>query len=230
MSKITTAGEFTLINRDDGKIVISSDKVYDHIGTHGSPGKGSVFSGGITRGMINDFLIAADIPAGGGGIPADFPGGGYLLVAPFDVAMQFKDATPRPGTKEDFDPVQKKMVPVPITEVHTSQSVEDFKTDETTVLVFPYDPARSTPEQNEFIDNNKELSVAKEAGNLYALATAFPGGFSLDRVGGIEFSKQQVPKATTWGGIDNPVWAVIIPGSQTEPTMEGWNRLAGTEW
>ena len=42
------------------------------------------------------------------------------------------------GFKEDFDPIQKKMVPVPIAEVHTSQPITDFATDETTVLVFPY--------------------------------------------------------------------------------------------
>ena len=119
------------------------------------------------------------------------------------------------------------MVPVPIAEVHTSLPIEKFKTDETTVLVFPYDPTRSHPEQNEFVDNSEELTVAKESGNLYALATAFPGGFALSEVGGISFPSEQVPKATAWGGLDEPKWAVIIPGSQTEPTVEGWNRLAG---
>ncbi len=227
MPEIKTNGTFTTIHRDDGKIVIASEMVYDHIGTHGSLGKGSVFSGGITSDMINDFLASAGIPAGGGGIPANFPGGGYLLVAPYEVAMQFKDATVRPGTKEDFDPEQKMMVPVPIAEVHTSQPISDFKTDETTVLVFPYDPARSSPEQNDFVASNEELNTAKEAGNLYALATAFPGGFELSEVGGISFPKEAVPKATAWGGLDEPKWAVIIPGSQTEPTMENWNRLAG---
>ena len=179
--------------------------------------------------MINGFLIEADIPKSGGGIPADFPGGGYLLVAPYEVAMQFEDATVRPGTKEDFDPVQKKMVPVPIAEVHTSQPIEDFQTDETTVLVFPYDPTRSHPDQNKFVDNSEELTAAKESGNLYALATAFPGGFELSEVGGISFPSEEVPKATAWGGLDKPKWAVIIPGSQTEPTMENWNRLAGID-
>ena len=225
--KIKTEGKFTTIHRDDGKIVVSSDIVYDHIGTHGKPGKGSVFSGGITREMINDFLVASDIPETGGGIPADFPGGGYLLVAPYEVAMQFEDATVRPGTKEDFDPKQKKMVPVPIAEVHTSEPIENFKTNETTVLVFPYDPARSDPDQNEFVDNSEELTDAKESGNLYALATAFPGGFALSEVGGISFPKETVPKATAWGGLDEPKWAVIIPDSQANPIMERWNRLAG---
>jgi hypothetical protein len=229
MSRIDTDGKFTMIHRDDGKIVISSDMVYDHIGTHSKPGKGSVFSGNITPDMINDFLATANIPSGGGGIPADFgTTAGYLLVAPYEVAMQFQDATVRPGTKEDFDPAQGKMVPVPIAEVHTSQPIDDFGVNDTTVLVFPYDPNRSSPEQNEFVDNNEELSAAKSEGNLYALATAFPGGFAVSEVGGIEFPEQQVPRATAWGGVDNPKWVVIIPDSQTEPTMENWNRLAGT--
>lgn len=228
MAIIRTSGAFTTIHRDDGKIIIASNDVYDHIGTHGSPGKGSVFSGYVTQNMINKFLVTADVPELGGGIPADFgTTSGYLLVAPFNVAMQFADATVRPGTKEDFDPVQKKMVPVPIAEVHTSQPISDFKTDETTVLVFPYDPTRSAPEQNDFVDNNEELASTKKSGNLYALATAFPGGFSLDEVGGIKFPKQQVPKATAWGGVDKPTWAVIIPESQTNPVMEDWNRLSG---
>ena len=219
--------KFTVINRDDGKTVIASTKVYEHIGTHSSLGKGSVFSGGITSDMINSFLASASIPAEGGGITANFAGGGYLLVAPFNVAMQFRDVTVKTGSKEDFDPEQGKMVPVPIAEVHTSQPISDFATDVTTVLVFPYDPTRSSPEQNEFVNNNSELSDSRESGTLYALATAFPGGFELDEVGGIEFPKEKVPRATAWGGIENPKWAVIIPDSQDDQIMERWNKLAG---
>lgn len=225
--EIKESDKFTTIHRDDGKIVVSSDMVYDHIGKHGKLGAGSIFSGGITREMINDFLVGADIPQGGGGIPADFSGGGYLLVAPFDVAMQFQDATVKEGSKEDFDPKQKKMMPVPIAEVHTSQPIGDFATSVTTVLVFPYDPTRSSPEQNEFVQKDPELSSALDNGTLYALATAFPGGFSLKEVGGITFPEEKVPKATAWGGIENPTWAVIIPDSQGDPVMERWNRLAG---
>lgn len=227
MSIIRTQGKFTTVHRDDGKIVVASDIVYEHIGTHQSPGKGSVFSGNVSQDMINSFLVSADIPKSGGGIPADFgTTSGYLLVAPYEVAMQFDNATIQPGTKEDFDPIKKEMVPVPIAEVHTTQSIEDFKTSETTVLVFPYDPTRSAPEQNDFVESNKELRDAKKSGNLYALATAFPGGFSLDKVGGIEFEEQQVPKATSWGGVDNPKWVVIIPDS-TVLESNRWNKLAG---
>lgn len=228
---LTHSGKFTTVHRDDGKIVIASDMVYDHIGTHAKPGKGSVFSGNITQDMINSMLVSEDIPANGGGVPVDFGAdNGYLLVAPIEVAMQLKDATIRPGSKEDFDPETKTMVPVPVAEVHTSQPITDFTADVATLLVFPYDSSRSTDEQNEFVENSEELSGAKEEGKLYALATAFPGGFSLKNVAGIpvpEDKQGSVPKATAWGGIENPTWAVIIPGSQTEPTMESWNRLAG---
>ena len=227
MQEIKDHDGFTTIYRDDGKIILASPAVYDHIGTHASPGKGSVFSGGITQEMINEFLSSADIPDSGGGIPANFSGGGYLLVAPYDVAMQLRDATVSEGSKEDFDQKTKAMVPIPITEVHTSQPIEDFATDVTTVLVFPYDPSRSTPEQNKFVDGNSELTSALNSKKLYALATAFPGGFELDEVAGIKFPKQKVPRATEWGGTTNPTWAVIIPGNHSNGMMESWNRLAG---
>ncbi len=225
---IKSSGNFTTVHREDGKIVVASKQVFDHIGLHGELGAGSIFSGGITPEMITDFLLNANIPASGGGIPADFSGGGYLLVAPFDVAMQFQDAIVKEGTKEDFDPKTKSMVPVPVAEVHTSQPIGDFATSETTVLVFPYDPSRSSPDQNSFVEADPDLSAAMSNGSLYALATAFPGGFSLSEVGGISFPKQQVPKSTDWGGTKNPTWAVIIPGSTGEPVVERWNRLAGT--
>ena len=36
-----------------------------------------------------------------------------------------------------------------------------------------------------------------------------------------------LPPAFPFGGMENPTWAVIIPDSQAEPTMERWNKLAG---
>ena len=219
-------GEYTIIKGKDGKSIIAHPATYAHIGTHSSVGKGSVFSGSVTKDMIDSFLTNATIPEGGGEISADFKGGGYLLVAPFDVAMQFADATVKAGTKEDYDPVQKKMVPVPIAEVHTSQPISDFATDVTTVLVFPYATGRDTA-QDKFVNNSTELSELLEAGQLYALATAFPGGFELEEVGGIAFPKVVVPKATAWGGMENPTWAVIIPDSQQQPMLERWSKLAG---
>ena len=213
MAEVKQEGKFTTIHRDDGKIVLASTDTYEHIGTHGSVGKGSVFSGGITPELINAFLSDANIPDGGGGIPADFPGGGYLLVKPYESAMQLQDASVKEGSKEE----QGKSIPV--AEVHTSQPITDFATDETTVLVFPYDPSRSDPESNSHVEANTELTQAKTEGTLYALATAFPGGW--------EVEGQKVPRASEWGGMENPTWAVIIPDSQANPMMERWNKLAG---
>ena len=223
-------GEFTTIHRDDGKIIIASETVYKHIGTHQSPGKGSVFSGAITPKMINAKLATEDIPTTGGGVPVNFGAdNGYLLVAPIEVAMQFRDATIRPVSKEDFDPVSKTMVPVPVAEVHTTQPITDFTADVATMLVFPYDPNRSSPEQNAFIESNENLRAANEQGRLYALATAFPGGFSLKKVGGIpvpEDKQNNVPKATEWGGVENPTWAVIVPAAPDE-MFKRWSKIAG---
>ena len=216
---IKREGKFTTITRDDGKIVVASDVTYDHIGTHGKVGKGSVFSGGITPEMINDFLMNADVPASGGALSADFPGGGYLLVKPYESAMKLENATVTEGSKENFDPKQKKMVPVAVAEVHTTQPIEDFKTDETTVLVFPYDPGRSHPDQNTFVESKADLSDALAEKRLYALATAYPGGS--------EVEGQRVPPAPDWGGMDNPKWVVIIPDSTGDAVMESWKFLAG---
>ena len=222
MSSVKEEGVFTTIHRDDGKIVIASDMVYDHIGTHQTPGN-------ITRDMINEKLATENIPQSGGGVPVDFGvDNGFLLVAPIEVAMQLKDATIKPGSKEDFNPVTKQMEPVEVAEVHTSQPITDFTADVATLLVFPYDPERSTEDQNSFVDSNPELSQAKSEGRLYALATAFPGGFSLTSVAGIpvpEDKQNGVPKATEWGGVDNPSWAVIIPSMLTESSR--WQELAG---
>ena len=122
MSSVKEEGVFTTIHRDDGKIVIASDMVYDHIGTHQTPGKGSVFSGNITRDMINEKLATENIPQSGGGVPVDFGvDNGFLLVAPIEVAMQLKDATIKPGSKEDFNPVTKQMEPVEVAEVSVKE-------------------------------------------------------------------------------------------------------------
>jgi hypothetical protein len=179
--------------------------------------------------MINSMLMSEDIPQNGGGVSVDFgQDNGFLLVAPIEVAMQLKDAAIKPGSKEDFNPVTKQMEPVEVAEVHTSQPITDFTADVATMLVFPYDPNRSTEDQNNFVDNSSELSQAKSEGRLYALATAFPGGFSLTSVAGIpvpEDKQNGVPKATEWGGVDNPSWAVIIPSMLTESSR--WQELAG---
>ena len=213
---------YTTIHRGDGKIVITADETYEHIGMHAEVGTGSVFSGGITPKMIQDELLTVTIPEKGGGVRANFPGGGYLLVAPYEIAMQFPDAKVGTATKED------RGQPVPVTAVHTTKPIEDFATDVTTMLVFGYNPKFSDPMTNAFVESVPELSTALENGSLFMLATAFPGGFSISEVGGISFPEVEVPRSVEWGGTENPSWAVIIPDSTGNAVVERWNRLAGT--
>lgn len=214
---------YTTIHRGDGKIVLTADETYEHIGMHAEVGTGSVFSGGITPEMIQSELSSVTIPEKGGGVRANFPDGGYLLVAPYEVAMQFPDAKVGTATKED------RGQPVPVTAVHTTKPIEDFATDITTMLIFGYNPKFSDPMTNAFVESDPELSTALESGNLFMLATAFPGGFSLSEVGGISFPEEEVPRSVEWGGTENPSWAVIIPDSTGDPVVERWNRLAGVK-
>ena len=213
---------YTTIHRADGKIVVTGLETYEHIAMHNEVGTGSVFSGNIKPEMIQGALMKANIPEGGGGVPANFPGGGYLLVAPYDIAMQLPDATVGTATKED------RGQPVEVTAVHTTKSKEGFATDETTMLVFGYNPKFSDDMTNAFVESVPELSTALENGNLYMLATAFPGGFSVSEVGGIPFTEIEVPRSTEWGGTENPTWAVIVPDSTGNTVVERWNKLAGT--
>ena len=75
MAEVKQEGKFTTIHREDGKIVLASQEIFNHVGLHGAPGAGSIFSGGIKPEMIIDFLYNADIPDSGGGLAADFPAG-----------------------------------------------------------------------------------------------------------------------------------------------------------
>jgi len=205
--EIENVGDYTIITRKDGKIVLSSKEVFDHIGTHGDYGAGSVFSGVITSNMIIDFIEnRANISDDGGFVKGDFPGGGYELVKPMSwVKENIPDAQFATTKKQEFNREAGKMVDVPVLAAKTSKPAQEFVTSETSVGVFKYDPSRSSTEQNNFINGNQKLSAAASEGRLYALATAFPGGF--------EIEGQPVPRVTEWGGA-NPntaKWAVIIP-------------------
>jgi len=205
--KDTTGEEFIIISRPDGKLVLISPEVMEHISLHGKPGQGSIFSGEITPDMIMDFVEhRANIADTGGFVPGDFPGGGYELVKPVSwVKQNLPDAQYTTTNKEEFSQKQGKMVPVPVLMVKTSEPIESFATDETSVGIFKYDPARSDAEQNKLIDSTEELTAAAQEGRLFALGTAFPGGF--------EIEGQPVPRVTEWGGTDPETaqWAVIMP-------------------
>ena len=205
--EVQQEGDFTIITRSDGKVVLASRQVFDHISTHGDYGVGSVFSGKITSDMITDFIKdRANIKDTGGFVKADFNSGGYELVKPLSwVKENIPDAKYGVAKKQEFNREQNKMVDVPVLAVETNKPAEDFATSEISVGLFKYDPARSTKEQNDFVDKNEKLSSAAKEGRLFALATAFPGGFEIEGM--------PVPRVTDWGG-SNPEtakWAVIIP-------------------
>jgi hypothetical protein len=205
--EVERVGDYTIITRRDGKIVLSSKEVFDHIGTHGDYGVGSVFSGAITPEMIIDFIEnRANLSDAGGFVSGDFPGGGYELVKPMSwVRENIPDAQFTTTKKQEFNREAGKMVDVPVLAVKTNMPVQEFATSETSVGIFKYDPSRSSSEQNNFIDSNQKLSAAASEERLYALATAFPGGFEIEGL--------PVPRVTEWGGDDpeSAQWAVIIP-------------------
>jgi hypothetical protein len=209
LSEAQQSGDYTLISRKDGKIVLVHKDTFAHIGSHGQPGAGSVFSGEVTPDMIVDFVEnEAAIAPTGGFVKANFPGGGYELVKPMSWVREYlPGASYEAGHKEEFDPATKKKIKIPVVRAITTKTINDpfFAADETSVGIFKYDPGRSTPDQNEFVSKTPALRSAHEEGKLFALATAFPGGF--------EVEGEKVPRASEWGGADpeSAKWAVIIP-------------------
>ena len=201
-------GDFTVVARSDGKLVLIHKTTFEHIGTHQKPGVGSVFSGNITPEIIIKEAETANIPDTGGFVTAHWPGAGYELVKPMEwIKQNLPDAKFGVAVKQDFDPVKKKPMDVSVVAAKTTKPITDFPAEEVSVGIFKYDPARSTEEQNVFVKNTPALASALQNGKLFSLATAFPGGF--------EIEGQKVPKVTGWGGTDpeHATWAVIVPGN-----------------
>jgi len=203
-STFEQADGVTIINRTDGKVVLVGKEVIEHIGTHQKLGIGSIFSGKISEAQILEFVASAPLQSGGKPFyDASFPGGGYELVKPYDYAMGLPDAKRQDGPphKSEYSEEAGKMVDVPVAKVATSASIEEFSTDATTVIIPNYDPKYADEATKALVE--ERFSEARDAGNLFALATAFPGGMTIEG--------QSVPKSTEWGGTESPKWAVILP-------------------
>jgi len=197
-------GDTFVVKRTDGKAILVSQEVLNHISTHQELGIGSIFSGNISPQQILDFASSVDIKAEGPPFyPASFPGGGYELVKPYEHAMSLLDAERQDGPphKQEFSKEADGWVDIPVAKVATSKSIEDFSTDEATVLIFKYDPTRSDEKTVKLVEEN--LMDVHNNGDLFALATAFPGGMTIEG--------QSVPRVTEWGGTESPTWAVILP-------------------
>jgi len=212
-STFEKVGDVTLVNRTDGKVVLVGKEVLDHIGTHQELGIGSIFSGNISPQQILDFLSTADLKSGGSPFySAKFPGGGYELVKPYEHAMELPDAERQDGPphKREFSQEAGDWVDIPVAKVATSASIEDFSTDETTVIVPNYDPKYADEATKALVE--ERLADVRDDGDLYALASAFPGGMTIEG--------QEVPKSSQWGGTESPVWAVILPNQGASSAEE----------
>lgn len=216
--EVEQVGDYTIVQRSDGKTVLIHKDTFDHIGTHQKPGIGSVFFGNITPEILINQSQEVHIEPTGGFSPSEIPGSGAELVKPlWWVKKNLPDAQFDVTHKDDYDPVKQEKIKVPVVAAKTSKPIDDplFATDEVSIGIFKYDPERATPQQNEFIKNNPSLTQSAQKGNLFALVTAFPGGSEIedtnpDKPPGFDSS---VPRSTEWGGPDpeKAKWAVIIP-------------------
>lgn len=176
----------TFINSTDGKIILVSDYVKDHIKDHNEPGLGSVFKKGIKDQDIIEMVesIKNDVNGNQSAYEISFPSVGYNLVLPYDEAINLE------GAEEST--VQKKEGPNTVTVplVQTSQPLEDFSTDNITLIVRPSNP-QFLPDD---LKGDPEVMKKIEEGNCYSLLTAFPGD-------------PTIPKASEWNGM----YAVVVP-------------------
>ena len=69
------------------------------------------------------------------------------------------------------------------------------------VIIPNYDPKYADEATKALVE--ERFAEARDAGSLFALATAFPGGMTIEG--------QSVPKSSEWGGTESPKWAVILP-------------------
>ena len=209
---VAKKGKFTIATRADGKVVLISQEVFDHIGTHDDYGVGSVFAGNITPEMIVSFVEdKAQIADTGGFVKWDMQPAGYELVKPMSwVKENIPDAEYATTKKQDFDPKIGKPRDYPVLMVKTQKPPTDFPADFVSVGIFKYDPARSSADQNKFVDEEPVLKKASDEGRLFALATAFPGGFEIE---GLAVPRVSDSTDKGWGGTDPKTanWAVIYP-------------------
>jgi len=162
--------------------------------------------------MIVSFVEnEAQIADTGGFVRWDIQPAGYELVKPVSwVRENIPDAAYTTTKKQDFDPKLDRLVDYPVLMVKTQKPPTDFPAEFVSVGIFKYDPTRSSADQSSFIEKTEKLATAAREGKLFALATAFPGGFKVEG--------QVVPRVSDstdkgWGGTDPETanWAVIYP-------------------
>ena len=181
---VATLAEATdIVNIPAGHILLS-DYAKQHISTHNKPGIGSVFSKNINLQKLVDVMQDIPVQGDGGAYTIDLPGAGYHLVLPIEDAKSLPDAQLGTVTKQEREPVK---VPA----VKTSAPIEQFATNEITVIVRPSNPAYLPDD----VKQDEQVLDAIKQGKSYSVITAFPG--------------RELPPASQWNG----KYAVIIPNA-----------------
>lgn len=175
-----------LIGSSNGNLIIVSDYVKNHIKEHNELGTGSIFKKGITDGEILGMVekIKNEINPSQSAYQIRVPRIGYNLVLPYDEAMNLEEAIEYSTEKKEGP----NTITVPL--VQTTQPLEDFSTDELTLIVRPSNP-QFLPED---VKMDPEVMKKIDDGKCYSLLTAFPGD-------------PNIPKASEWNGM----YAVVVP-------------------
>jgi len=172
-----------LLQTQNNKVVIFADWAKGHIeGGHKEPGKGSIFAD-FDLSLIGNALNDVSIEGEGGVASAVVPGVGYDLVLPMEEALALPDAEKVEVSKEE------RGQEIIVTGVRTSAPLENFSTDQLSVVIRPTTDLQYVPD-----DAKEQVASAVEAGQAYSILSAWPG-------------RGDVPPASQWG--DD--WAVIIP-------------------
>ena len=175
-----------LIGSSNGNLIIVSDYVKSHIKEHNELGIGSIFRKGITEGEILSMVerIKNEVNPSQSAYQIRVPRIGYNLVLPYEEAMALEGAVESTTEKKEGP----NTVTVPL--VQTIQDLEDFVTDDITLIVRPSNP-QFLPED---VKMDHEVMSKIEEGKCYSLLTAFPGD-------------PDIPKASEWKGM----FAVVVP-------------------
>lgn len=175
-----------LIGSSNGNLIIVSDYVKNHIKEHNELGIGSIFRKGITEGEILSMVerIKNQVNPSQSAYQIRVPRIGYNLVLPYEEAMALEGAVESTTEKKEGP----NTVTVPL--VQTIQDLEDFVTDDITLIVRPSNP-QFLPED---VKMDPEVMSKIEEGKCYSLLTAFPGD-------------PDIPKASEWKGM----FAVVVP-------------------
>ena len=176
--------------KSQNSVIIFSDWAKGHIERgHKEPGKGSIFAD-FDLSLVNKALEEIDVTPDQAVYTVSVPGVGYDLVLPNDEAKELENAQEIEVEKED------RQGPIFVKGYKTSQPLEDFKTDDMSVVVRPTSDLQYVPED---LRQNSDVLRAFEDNQLYSVLSAWPG-------------RGDVPPANQWG--DD--WAVVIPEVKNE--------------